>query len=446
TKRSIKPSNMAKSKVVIVGGGYSGVYLAKALDNRCNVTLIERKKLFFHNITALRLVVQPELCTEVFLPMDSLLKNGRVINQLAVEVTPQCVRLEDGAELPFDYLVIATGSNNMTPYKSPVDCSDLYNYYHKLRDTVREAKSVAIVGGTTVGCELASEIACEYPDKKITLVHSLNRLCSHRLGDRFCSKLAKKMTKMGVNVMLNTVVNVPAEEVQRRNTGAVVDYQTRPGQVLETDQGNVDAEIIFWCLGSRPNSEPLRKSFATSIDALGQLKVDEHLRVEGHTNVFAMGDITNISELKTAYNALLHSGVVAKNIKRLDEAGAKHRKLKKYKPSKPLLFLSLGKDNGLSNIPGGIILGGLITSFIKSKSVYISQCRELLNNPKSTPLIGQDSKQHLKEGGLGLGLGVEPAKQDKQEPSSTSEAEVVDQDKLEKSTINIYTNIEGVNV
>lgn len=40
--------------VVIVGGGYGGVALAKALDSQCNVVLIDRKDYFFHNIGALR--------------------------------------------------------------------------------------------------------------------------------------------------------------------------------------------------------------------------------------------------------------------------------------------------------------------------------------------------------------------------------------------------------
>ncbi|EFA78009.1 putative apoptosis inducing factor [Heterostelium album PN500] len=277
-------SHHPKKKVVIVGGGYSGVYLAKSIDDRFDVTLVERKQLFFHNITALRLVVQPDLCEKVFIPMNNLLKNGRIIHKLAVEITPKMVVLDDGDVLTFDYLVIATGSNNMTPYKSPTDTSNLYPYYQRLQETVKKARSVAIIGGSTIGVELAGEIACEYPNKPVTLVQHIGRLCSHRLGDKFSDKLIKKMTKMGIKVMMNTVVDIPPEAVSNRNNMAVVEYELKE-QVLLTDKNEkIEADLVFWCLGNRPNSEALRAHFGGSIDHMGHLKVNESMQVEGHEN------------------------------------------------------------------------------------------------------------------------------------------------------------------
>eukprot|EP01132_Coremiostelium_polycephalum_P008524 gene8524-10479_t len=373
-----------RKRVVVVGGGYGGVYLSKLLDDKFDVTLIERKQLFFHNITALRLVVEPDLCKKVFIPMDRLLKKGRVIHKLAVEIKPTGVKLDDGTEIAFDYLVIATGSNNMTPYKSPVDTTNLYPYYKELREKVKEAKSVAIIGGTTIGCELAGEIVTQFPGKPVTLVQHIGRLCSHRLGEKFSDKLGKKLMKAGVKVMLNTVVDIPPEAVSDRNNSNCVNYQLKP-QTINTDNGDIDADLVFWCLGNRPNSEALRANFSEVIDHMGYMKVNEHMQVEGFQNIFAIGDITNVSELKTAYNALFHAIVVSKNISAIE-----HKKsLSKHTPTYPMLFISIGKNKGVSNIPGGIVAGSFVTKFIKSKHTYVSYCRKLLNNPKTEPNIGQ---------------------------------------------------------
>lgn len=46
----------------------------------------------------------------------------------------------------------------------------------------------------------------------------------------------------------------------------------------------------------------------------GALKVNEHLQVEGFSNIFAIGDCNNVSEAKTAYNADQHAGVAVGNI------------------------------------------------------------------------------------------------------------------------------------
>jgi NADH dehydrogenase FAD-containing subunit len=48
--------------VVVVGGGYAGIAVAKALDERTKVTLVEPRDAFVHNVAALRAAVDPTLC------------------------------------------------------------------------------------------------------------------------------------------------------------------------------------------------------------------------------------------------------------------------------------------------------------------------------------------------------------------------------------------------
>src|SRR4051794_38099798 len=96
--------------VAVIGGGYAGVNVARALDDVADVVLVEPRDAFVHNIAALRAAVDPDFAPTIFLPYDRLLTRGRVVRDRAVEVEPGRVRLASGEELRPDYIVLATGS------------------------------------------------------------------------------------------------------------------------------------------------------------------------------------------------------------------------------------------------------------------------------------------------------------------------------------------------
>ena len=57
-----------QGSVVVVGGGYGGVNVARALDDDAQVTLVETKDAFVHNVAALRALVDPDWLPRIFLP------------------------------------------------------------------------------------------------------------------------------------------------------------------------------------------------------------------------------------------------------------------------------------------------------------------------------------------------------------------------------------------
>jgi flavin-dependent dehydrogenase len=92
----IERSQSGKPRVVVVGGGYGGVAVAKAVDATSDVVLVEPKDAFMHNIAALRALVDPSWLSSIFLPYRGLLASGRVVRDRAVVVGPHRVVTASG--------------------------------------------------------------------------------------------------------------------------------------------------------------------------------------------------------------------------------------------------------------------------------------------------------------------------------------------------------------
>ena len=105
-------------KVVVVGGGYGGVTVAKGLDDVADVVLVEPKEAFLHNVAALRALVDPSWLPKVFMPYGGLLRRGRVVQDRAVQVNAGRVVTASGEEIEADYVVLASGSTYPFPAKT----------------------------------------------------------------------------------------------------------------------------------------------------------------------------------------------------------------------------------------------------------------------------------------------------------------------------------------
>jgi len=166
-----------KKKVVIIGGGFAGSPIAKKLQKKFDVTLIDSKNYFEFTPGILRTIIEPNHIKKIQVLHTRYLKYAKVITNTVKEIKNNKVILKNNKQIYFDYLVIASGSK----YKSPIKEQNVLlatraQHLAKNHKKLRLAKNVLIVGGGLAGVELATEITGKYKEKNITIIQSPNTI------------------------------------------------------------------------------------------------------------------------------------------------------------------------------------------------------------------------------------------------------------------------------
>ncbi|AWE48427.1 NAD(P)/FAD-dependent oxidoreductase [Streptomyces nigra] len=363
--------------VVIVGGGYAGVRLARELDKDADVTLIDLKEAFFHRVASLRASADADWTYAPFIPYDSLLAHGRVVRNKAVRIDTEERRvvLATGHRVPYDVLVIATGADYEEPARftgSTVEEAAASFRGHQRR--IAEARSLLVVGGGPSGVELAAELRLANARATVTLAHSGRRLLS-RFGTGRMGRHARSwLERHDVRVLLDTFVSSAG--------GAGTGLRDQAGHPL-------GADVVFWTTGTTPNTLWLRLAGRGDwLDERGHVKVDEHLRVVGRRDVFAIGDVNNVSEAKLSPSAVAQGEATAHNIRAHLDHGKHGNTPRPYKPAPVRVFsVPFGPDAGTTLVPAlgrdVLVLGDRATSVLKSRHLAIPIMEKLLGRPKT---------------------------------------------------------------
>ncbi|MFL5909893.1 MAG: dihydrolipoyl dehydrogenase family protein [Gaiellaceae bacterium] len=186
---------------------------------------------------------------------------------------PGVIEVEDGPEIPYDRLVVATGSAPAIP---PVDGLDSVDYWTN-QDATRAhelPKSLAVMGGGPVGAELAQFFA--RMGAQVTVIER---------GPRLLGRVHEDAGALMTDVFRSEGIDV------RTDVGV---ERVEPGVRLTLSDGStVDAEKLLVATGRRPHVQGLGlEQLGVSIGPRG-IEVDERLRAaEG---VWALGDVTGIA-------------------------------------------------------------------------------------------------------------------------------------------------------
>ncbi len=350
-------------RVIIIGGGYAGFTLARSLDGAADVTLIEPRDRFVHNVAAMRAIVEPRLFDKIAIPYDRLLNRGTVLRARAVGIVERAVTLSDGRSVEGDVIVVATGSTYANPFKPKGDDVDgMIAASLCAHEQLSAARSVAIVGAGAVGTELAGEIAVGMRGKTVTLISSTSTLFpgfAPGLGRR----LEALLTGMGVALRAGATARALKQ----------VDAPFA-GRVEMSDGLPVEADLIFPAIGARPVADLLRALQGSRFDAIGRAEVDGWLRPSSNPSVFALGDAIAVGDGMTIVAITRQAPWLAKTIKAL-LAGRKLEAVAPYRPWRtPPILIPLGPKKGASALPltrRGVVVGPFLTSLIKGRELFV---------------------------------------------------------------------------
>lgn len=203
--------------IVVIGGSFSGLYLAfrlsESVPSGYKVILIEQNSHFNYTFNFPRYSVVKGREQNAFVPYAGLfgkMPEGvfKQVRGRAVDIKIDdgnrngVVELDNGDKVEFEYLAIATGVTQSPPAKllsteKKGACEEL----RVLQERIREAESIAVVGAGAVGVQLAADIVTFSPGKKVTVVHSRDRILSS-FGERLHDFVMGKLEKIGVEVVL----------------------------------------------------------------------------------------------------------------------------------------------------------------------------------------------------------------------------------------------------
>lgn len=350
------------NRVVIIGGGIAGGLAAKNLQHFADVTLIDPKDFFEITWASLRAMVEPSFAEKTVISHSDYFTKGRLLVSHVVNITDTEVLTADGQHVPYDYLVVASGHED----KYPKTRSGRLRHYEAEHEKIMNASSILIVGGGPTGVELAAEIAVDFPEKKVTLVHRGARLLEF-VNPKASKKALDWLVSKKVEVILEQSVDLNSVSDGERTT-----YRTSSGE-------SITADCHFLCIGKPLSGSWLRETVLKGcLDNRGRLMVDANLRVQSRKNIFAIGDITDIPEIKQGYLAQEHAKAVAKNIKLL-MSGGNESKMAIYKAAKgnAIALISLGRKEGIAQFPF-MTISGCIPGKIKSGDLFVGKTRKTM--------------------------------------------------------------------
>lgn len=403
-------SSGADTRVVVLGGGAAGFSVIHGLSGKVSsLTLVDPLDRAFHNIGAPRAMVE---ATEdkLFIPFAKATAGGRAthvrgaassVDTVGRTVTVRLTGSEAEQVLPYDVLVIATGTSSSAPSKAlSVHSGDAMAALRAMREALADAKRVVIVGGGPVGVEVAGELASADAAKaagskrEVHLFHRGAALLSAadggNLPDAFREKVRLALQAAGVAVHLGAAVPKPDLAALPAGVTAIAGgaLLVGPMAIPLPDGGSITADATLFATGSgSPNNAAFRTGvLASALDANGRLKVTPSLQVLGCAGVFALGDIAGTTDSKIAYIAgKVHAPIVVRNIITLAKAerAAAARAAKGLLPTPPKLaehhpspkgsmLVTLGRSGGVGTLNGSGIPTFLIKA-LKGKDLFVGQ-------------------------------------------------------------------------
>ncbi len=300
--------------VVIVGGGFAGLWTTRALASaKVRITLVDRGNHHLFQPLLYQVATAGLSAPDIAAPLRHILrkqKNAevRMATVTGIDADAKRIALDDGTALDFDYLLLASGATHAyfgndhwaahAPGLKTLD--DALDLRRKLLYAFERAEAAtdpaereawlhfAIVGGGPTGVELAGTLAeiaqhtlmDEFrnidPSKaRVRLIEAGPRVLASFPGS-LSAKAKRQLEKLGVEVSLGT----PVKDI------------TADGYKL--GDTFVPAKTVVWAAGVA--ASPLGAMLGAALDRAGRVQVQPDLSVPGHPDIFVAGDLASLTQ------------------------------------------------------------------------------------------------------------------------------------------------------
>lgn len=373
-----------KPRVVVVGGGFGGLNVVKYLPkDQFQVVLFDKHN--YHTFQPLLYQVataglQPDAIAG---PLRSQFQKWKDVEfrMLKVQsVNPQLNTVSTSAgDLEYDYLVIANGAKSnyfgdkkmeqlALPLKSIPDALDLRSQLMQLfewaginsNETVKEYMlNIVLIGGGPTGVEMAGSLAelkkyilpkdyprIDFSRMHIYLLEGMDRLLPP-MSPQASARAKKDLEKLGVEIKLGAMV------------------QSYDGETITLKNGELlKSFCVVWTAGVTGDVVPgLPQEWVEK----GHILTDEHCRVKGSPNIFAIGDI---AAMKTEAYPKGHPGLAQPAIQMGKYLGKNLLHLHRNEAIKPFKYFdkgslaTIGRGKAVADLPKNIHFGGLFAWWI----------------------------------------------------------------------------------
>jgi NADH dehydrogenase len=303
---------MSSPQVVILGCGFGGLWAAQALRRApVDVTVIDRTNHHLFTPLLYQVATAGLSAPAIAGPIRHILARQRNATVLmgdarAVDVARRTVRLEDGAQIGYDQLVIATGTthsyfghDDWAPFapglKTLDDALEIrrrvllgFERAERATDAARRAAwlTFVVIGGGATGVELAgtfAEIArhtlkgefrrIDPRTARVVLVEGSNRVLPAYPED-LSEKARRQLERLGVTVWLGRMV-----------TGV-------DAGGVSLGEERISSQTVVWAAGVA--ASPLGATLGVPLDRAGRVRVEPDLSVPGHPEIFIAGDLAAV--------------------------------------------------------------------------------------------------------------------------------------------------------
>lgn len=307
--------------VVIIGGGFGGLYAAKRLAKQpVRVTLIDRRNHHLFQPLLYQVATSGLSPGNIAAPLRGILRGSPRVHVLmgelaALDATANVITLADGNSISYDYLILATGAshsyfgndrwaNDAPGLKTLEDALQIrrrvllaYERAERTTDPVERAAlmTFVVVGGGPTGLEMAGALgemahltlrnnfrSIDPAESKIFLIEAMDRLLPPYPPD-LAARAKEDVEGLGATVLTGTmVIDVNPDQVT-----------VKQGEHITV----IPTHTVIWAAGvqASPVGKLVQQQTGAELDRAGRVMVQPDLSVAGFPNLFVIGDLAHFA-------------------------------------------------------------------------------------------------------------------------------------------------------